>query len=165
MPELNPRSPTARMLLRPDCAIAFGFGLGLMPWMPGTFGALLALPVAWLLQGSSDFVILATIAAATIAGVALSESTCRYLGVHDHGAIVWDEVCGASITLLMLPAAWPWWIAGFLAFRFFDIVKPWPIGLLDQKLKGGLGVMMDDVAAGLIAGALLLLVRWVFGLQ
>ncbi len=153
------------MLLRPDCAIAFGFGLGLMPWMPGTFGALLAFPAVWLLGGFTTAGAAITIAVATLAGIVVSESTCRYLRVHDHGAIVWDEVCGASITLLMLPAAWSWWIAGFLAFRFFDIAKPWPIGLLDQKLKGGLGVMMDDVAAGLIAGALLLLVRGFLGLQ
>jgi phosphatidylglycerophosphatase A len=165
MPELNPRSPTMRMLLRPDCAIAFGFGLGLLPWMPGTFGALLALPIAWLLQDASVALVLAFAVVATAIGIGVSESACRFLRVHDHGAIVWDEVCGASITLLMLPAAWPWWIAGFLAFRFFDIVKPWPIGLLDSKLDGGLGVMMDDVAAGLIAGALLLLARWVLGLQ
>jgi phosphatidylglycerophosphatase A len=165
MPELNPRLPSARMLLRPDCAIAFGFGLGLLPWMPGTFGALLALPFAWLLQGQPFAITLGAIIAATAVGIGVSESASRHLGVSDHGAIVWDEVCGAAITLVMLPPSWGWWIAGFLAFRVLDIVKPWPIGVLDRQLDGGLGVMMDDVAAGLIAGALLLLSRMALGLQ
>jgi phosphatidylglycerophosphatase A len=165
MHDIKDEKVSARLLLRPDCAVALGFGLGLMPWMPGTFGGLLAFPLCWAMQGAPAIVMVATVAAAVALGVWVSGSTCRHLGVHDHGAIVWDEVCGALIAMLLAPAAWLWWLAAFIAFRAFDILKPWPINWLDRNLKGGWGVMMDDVAAGLAAGALIWLIVRMFALQ
>jgi phosphatidylglycerophosphatase A len=151
--------PHAGLLRNPSCAVAFGFGLGLLPWMPGTFGALLALPLGWLMRGlpmvSAAGVVLALVAL----GIFVSNRVEQVLGTHDHGAIVWDEVCGALIVLLTVPPSIAWWIAAFVAFRVFDIVKPWPIRLVDERLPGGLGVMMDDVVAGIFAAILLWAVR------
>jgi phosphatidylglycerophosphatase A len=81
-------------------------------------------------------------------GVWACESTGRDLGVHDHPALVWDEMVGLLVALTAIPAEWPWVLAGFLLFRLLDILKPWPLGLLDRGVRGGLGVMLDDAAAG-----------------
>jgi phosphatidylglycerophosphatase A len=163
--EHNDMKPGLALLRRPDCALAFGFGVGLMPWMPGTFGALLALPLCWLLLGLSMPVIVMLLAGAVALGIAVSASTSRLLGVDDHGAIVWDEVCGAAIVLISVPATALWWVSAFLLFRVLDILKPWPIGVIERRLKGGAGVMMDDVAAGLIAALLLWTVRAILPTQ
>jgi phosphatidylglycerophosphatase A len=84
-------------------------------------------------------------------GIYLCGETARRLGVHDHGGIVWDEFVGLWLVLLLIPAGLFWWLAGFFLFRLFDIVKPWPIGWLDQRLGGGFGIMLDDVLAALYA--------------
>jgi len=89
------------------------------------------------------------------AGVWLCAKTSKDLGVHDHGGIVWDEVVGYLITMIALPREWLWIACGFLLFRFFDIVKPWPIRWLDRHVGGGLGIMLDDLVAGLFALILL----------
>jgi phosphatidylglycerophosphatase A len=88
-----------------------------------------------------------------LAGIWLCDVASRQLGVHDHPGIVWDEFVGFWIAMWALPAEWVWILAGFLAFRFFDILKPWPVGLLDKKVTGGLGIMIDDVVAGVMACA------------
>jgi phosphatidylglycerophosphatase A len=88
-------------------------------------------------------------------GVWLCERTSRDLGVHDHAGIVWDEWVGLLVTLWLLPPGWLWLLLGFLLFRLFDILKPWPIGWLDRRVGGGLGIMLDDLVAGL-CGFLLL---------
>jgi phosphatidylglycerophosphatase A len=165
LPENNVVAPGLGLLLRPDCAVAFGFGLGLIPWMPGTFGALLAFPLCWLIADWPRMFAVAAVTACVALGVAVSASVGRLLGAEDHGAIVWDETCGAAIALLFVPAEVAWWIAAFVAFRAFDILKPGPIRLIEQRFKGGLGVMMDDVAAGLIAGLLLWGVGFLTGQQ
>ena len=84
--------------------------------------------------------------------------TCRDAGVHDHGAIVWDEIVGLLITMTAVPYSWSTLLLGFLLFRLFDILKPWPIRVLDRRVGGGFGVMIDDLLAGVFAGAVLLLV-------
>lgn len=155
--------PDGKLLRDPMCLLAFGFGLGLMPWMPGTFGGLLAFPLIWAAAGwpLSALVVLAVFL--SLAGVAICGHAGRKLGVEDHGGIVWDEVCGAFIAMLAAPPEWPWWIAAFLLFRLFDIVKPWPVSWFDAHVPGGLGVMLDDVAAGFMAAAVLVLVRLLAG--
>ncbi|MES9927912.1 MAG: phosphatidylglycerophosphatase A, partial [Candidatus Thiodiazotropha sp. 6PDIVS] len=89
------------------------------------------------------------------------EVTSRDLGVHDHGGIVWDEIVGYLVTMVFAPAGWYWILVGFLLFRFFDIVKPWPIRWIDKKVGGGFGIMVDDLVAGLFAaGCLVLISQW-----
>ena len=95
------------------------------------------------------------LALAFAAGVYLCGYTSKALGVHDHGAIVWDEFVGFWVTMIALPAAWQWIIAGFVLFRLFDIVKPWPVKLADRKMKGGFGIMFDDLLAAVYALAVL----------
>ncbi len=107
---------------------------------------LYVLPLAWALV---------FIAVASVFGVWLCGRVAYDLGVHDHGGIVWDEMVGIWMTLILLPNTWQWWLLGFVLFRILDILKPWPISVLDRNVGGGFGIMIDDMLAGLIAGALL----------
>lgn len=142
---------SARRVLRdPVLFSAFGFGSGLAPKAPGTFGTLAALLLFPLLP-TNPVAYAAVVLLALLAGVPLCGKASERLGVHDHGGIVWDEFVGLWITLFLVPSGWEWWALGFLLFRFFDIVKPWPIRWLDRQVEGGLGIMLDDVVAGLFA--------------
>ncbi len=142
-------------LSNPVHFLALGFGSGLAAKAPGTFGTIAALPVYLLVnQFSLEWYLIITLIAAVI-GIYLCDKTAKDMGVHDHGAIVWDEVVGLLITLIAAPAGWIWVVIGFLLFRFFDIVKPWPIKWLDSKISGGFGIMIDDVVAGIFAGVCL----------
>lgn len=135
---------------------ALGFGSGLAPKAPGTFGTLAAVPLYWfLLQGLSLPWLLLVITVSFVIGVWLCDITAEKLKVHDHPGIVWDEFVGFWISCIALPAGWPWLLAAFVLFRFFDILKPWPIRWLDSRVPGGLGIMVDDVLAGLFALALI----------
>ncbi|NLJ12273.1 MAG: phosphatidylglycerophosphatase A [Gammaproteobacteria bacterium] len=140
--------------------LAFGFGTGLARKAPGTWGTLAGLAVMPLIYLLPLWLGLVVIVLAAIFGVWLCGQVAEDLGVHDHGGIVWDEMVGVWITLIFLPNAWQWWILGFLLFRFFDILKPWPISLLDRNLGGGLGIMLDDVLAGIFAAVLLYALWW-----
>lgn len=137
---------------------AFGFGLGLIPVAPGTFGSLLGIPLWWFTPPVLWLQLLVG-AAVVLAGIRICGESARRIGVHDHGGIVWDEVAGMYLTLLVVPREFWWIVASFLAFRLFDILKPWPIRDLDHRLQGGLGIMLDDVMAALYAACLLLLGR------
>jgi phosphatidylglycerophosphatase A len=95
-------------------------------------------------------------------GVWLCDRVARELGVHDHPGIVWDEWVGFLITMWLAPAGWGWLLLGFVLFRFFDIVKPWPINLLDRSVQGGWGIMLDDIVAGVYAFALIQLAVYVY---
>lgn len=130
---------------------AFGFGSGAAPVAPGTFGTLMGAALYLLLPVLSWPLYLLFVLAATLVGIWLCDKTTRDIGVHDHGGIVWDEFVGYWITMFMAPVGWLWITVGFVLFRFFDIVKPWPIRWLDQHVKGGFGVMIDDVLAGVMA--------------
>lgn len=132
----------------PTHLLAFGFGLGLAPKAPGTFGTLAALPFFALMQHLSMPVYAAIVALMGVIGIYLCDKTARDMGEHDHPGIVWDEVVGMLITMAALPNGWHWWLIAFIAFRFFDIIKPWPIRLLDRHVHGGFGIMIDDVLAG-----------------
>ena len=131
--------------------LAFGFGSGAIPKAPGTAGTALAVIIYLLLPPLTlpayGILLLLTFAA----GVWLCGKTATDLGVHDHGGIVWDEFVGYWITMFMAPAGWLWVLLGFGLFRLLDIVKPWPIKWVDQQVKGGLGLMLDDVLAGIMA--------------
>ena len=131
--------------------LAFGMGAGCSPKAPGTMGTLLAVAVYLPLSGLPLSVYLVVLGVVMLAGIWLCDRTARDLGVHDHPGIVWDEVAGYLLTMVGAPAGWPWIIVGFVLFRLFDIFKPWPIGWLDRRVKGGLGIMLDDLLAGLFA--------------
>ena len=91
----------------------------------------------------------------SLLGFWLCGKTAKDLGVHDHPGIVWDEIVGFLITMYLVPLNWAWILTGFLLFRVFDILKPWPIRLIDQKVEGGIGIMLDDVLAGIYAWTVL----------
>ena len=149
------QSATRPNLKNPVHLLAFGLGTGLSPVAPGTAGSVLGVLLYLPLSGLSLAVYLGITALLFAAGVWLCARTSKDLGVHDHGGIVWDEVVGFLITMIALPREWPWIVCGFLLFRFFDIVKPWPIRWLDRHVGGGLGIMLDDLVAGLFALILL----------
>jgi phosphatidylglycerophosphatase A len=148
--------PTVRMLFaHPSHFVALGFGSGLAPKGPGTAGTL----AAWLLYpplryALTDWQLLGFLAASFFFGIIACERTGRALGVADHGAIVWDEVVAFWLVLFFTPATLLWQALAFVLFRFFDIVKPPPIRWVDERTRGGLGVMADDLLA---AGYTLLL--------
>lgn len=142
----------ARLLREPVLLVACGFGSGLAARAPGTWGSLLAAALAPPLLWAPAAVAWALLAAAAVGGVLLCDAAVRRLGP-DHPGIVWDEFCGLWLALLLVPPSWTAWVGGFVLFRLFDIVKPWPVGWLDRRCGGGLGVMADDLAAGLLAGA------------
>lgn len=139
----------------PRCFLAFGLGSGLVPIAPGTVGTLAAVLLYFLLQPLGLVSYLAATALLFVVGVGLCGHAARALGVHDHSAIVWDEFVGFLITMAAAPAGWPWPLVGFVLFRFFDIVKPWPISWVDRNVKGGLGIMIDDALAAVPAWFLL----------
>ncbi len=135
-------------LAHPAHFVALGFGLGALPRAPGTFGTLLALPLWWLIGVALEPLLLAALLVALfLIGVWACEVTGRHLGVADHGAMVWDEVVAFFLVLSIVPNAWPWQLAAFVLFRAFDIAKPAPIRQLEARMKGGFGVMFDDLLA------------------
>ena len=139
----------------PVVFIAMGLGSGLSPKAPGTAGTLLTVPLVYLLQQQS----LLIYTLVTLFVIATGSWVCGYaadkLQVHDHSGIVYDEVAGFLITMFMVPAGWYLMLAGFILFRFFDAVKPWPISWIDKNVGGGFGILIDDVVAGLISLACL----------
>jgi len=135
----------------PSRFLAFGFGSGLAPKAPGTCGTLAAIPVYLLLMNLPLTWYLITVLILTAYGIWICGVTSRYFDVPDHPGIVWDEIVGFLITMIAAPSGFIWIVIGFLLFRLFDIWKPWPISLLDRHVHGGLGIMLDDVVAGLFA--------------
>jgi phosphatidylglycerophosphatase A len=136
----------------PVMLLAFGFGSGLAPRAPGTAGSVVGLVIYFLLlQGLSPLTYLGVVLLATVVGVYLCHAASTKLGVHDHGGIVWDEFVGLWLTLYAVPEGFFWPLVGFALFRLFDIWKPFPIGWFDRQLKGGLGIMVDDIVAGSFA--------------
>lgn len=141
--------------------LALGLGSGLAPKAPGTFGTLAALPLIYLQSVFSAPVALLWIVFIFVLGCYVCGRTAKDIGEHDHGAIVWDEVAGFSLAMWCIPFEWTYLVVGFLLFRFFDIVKPWPIRLLDKKVDGGFGIMIDDMLAGFFSWLILFsLVQW-----
>ena len=143
------------LMTSPWAFLALGFGAGLAPFWPGTFGSLLGLALAWPLRWLSVTAQLALLAASFVIGIRACEHTGRALASPDASVIVWDEVVGMAAVALLAPPGVAWSVAGFIAFRFFDIVKPWPINVVDRRLRNGLGVMLDDALAAVYAVATL----------
>lgn len=160
-PELTQALLPPGFLKNPVHLLAFGFGSGAAARAPGTWGSLAAIPfwygIAWL-PGAAYW---GLVALAFLVGIWLCGKTAEDLKVHDHGGIVWDEFVGMWIALGLFPDQIYGVLMAFALFRLFDVVKPWPIGWLDERLPGGLGIMVDDVVAGFMAlGSLYAIDRW-----
>ena len=151
MGNLTPR----QVFTNPIHFLAYGFGAGLAPKAPGTAGTVVAIPIYLLLMHFGIWIYLGGLTFALAAGVFICGYTAEKMGVDDPGPVVWDEVAGYLLTMLGLPLGIVWVVAGFALFRLFDIWKPWPIGWLDRNIKGGIGIMLDDVVAALFACFLL----------
>jgi len=145
-----------RTVLRdPVHLLAFGLGSGLSPVAPGTVGTLLGVALAWLTVsfGIGTQIVIAAVLMSS--GIPICGISARRIGVHDHPGIVWDEIAAIYVVLLVAPPTPAGWLAAFLLFRLFDIWKPWPIRDLDHRMRGGLGIMLDDIIAALYAASLL----------
>jgi len=154
--------PTARFLVsHPAHFLSLGFGSGLSPKAPGTAGTLLAWPLFPLINFGATTSVLALLAVLFAVGVWAAEKTGQALGVPDHGAIVWDEMVAMWLVLLFTPASLLWQAVAVLLFRIFDILKPPPIGWADHRVKGGFGVMLDDVIAALFAIIVITVLVWI----
>lgn len=148
--------PTWQGITRhPAVFCAFGFGSGLSPIMPGTLGTLASIPLYCALAQLPFIVYGVAVLLAFFVGVYFCNKASEQLGVHDHGGIVWDEFVGFWITMVAVPFSWVNVLLGFLLFRVFDMVKPWPISVADKKIHGGFGIMFDDVLAGVCAAVVL----------
>jgi phosphatidylglycerophosphatase A len=158
-------SPLSLISLKnPLHLLATGFGSGLSPVIPGTIGTLAAVPFYLLLVQLPFPMYVVAVVASCFIGIKICQVTSDDMGVHDHGSIVWDEFAGFWLTMMVVPLFkipaddWKWLITGFILFRFFDMVKPWPIGWLDKRVHGGLGIMLDDIVAGVMTAISLWLV-------
>lgn len=145
-------------LTNPIHFCALGFGSGLIAKAPGTFGTLAAIPVYLLLANLSLVPYLAFILGFIVLGIYFCGKAAKDMQVHDHGAIVWDEIVGFLITMIAIQPSLISIMLGFILFRLFDILKPWPISWLDEKIHGGIGIMLDDILAGVFALASLQLI-------
>lgn len=143
--------------------IAFGFGSGAMPYAPGTFGTLMAVPFYILLTRVSLEWYLFILLAAIFFGFWLCTVTSRDMPVHDHPGIVWDEIVGFGLTMFAAPHGWIWIILGFILFRLFDIWKPWPISWVNTHIKNGVGIVLDDLLAAIPAWGILQGVAYMAG--
>ena len=157
----QPPDNLARTVMKdPVHILAFGFGTGLAPLAPGTFGSLPGILFFWLTMDFVLYVQLGVALAITLVGIWFCGESARRIGVHDHGCIVWDEIVGMYVTLLVAPFSVVGWTLAFVLFLFMDIVKPWPIRDLDHRISGGVGIMLDDLAAALYAAILLGIYGW-----
>ena len=149
-----------RVIGDPVNFLAFGLGSGLSPVAPGTAGSVVGLALAW---GTVELPIAARLLvgfALIVSGIWICGESARRIAVHDHPGIVWDEIAGIYVALLVAPPQMWAWALCFGLFRLFDIWKPWPIRDLDHRLKGGLGIMLDDLVAALYTALLLVFVGW-----
>ncbi len=158
-PEARPQ-PTLRFVLaNPAHFVAFGFGVGLFPFGPGTLGTVLAFPIYYgLAKVLPEQALVVCIASAMLIGVWVCQVTGRHLGIHDHSGMVWDEIAAFMLVLYFIPPTPLWQAFAFLLFRVFDILKPPPIRRLDRNIRNGVGVMLDDIVAAFYA--LLCLAAW-----
>jgi phosphatidylglycerophosphatase A len=153
--------PDRKFLMQhPAHFLALGFGSGLAPRAPGTFGTLAALPLWWLAERVGGSMAVVAIAAVLFfVGIWASERTSRALGVQDHGSLVIDEIAAFLLVLAATPTGAAWVVFAFVLFRLFDIWKPWPIRVADRHVKGGFGVMLDDLLAAVYAVLVLIAVQ------
>ncbi len=165
---MNPKPSARQILSSPVHLLAFGFGSGLAPVAPGTFGTLVGIPFFLALSPLGLPAYLAAAALLFALGCYVCGESARRLGVHDHGGIVWDEIVAYLVTMLplLLPLprmplpSWTWLALGFGLFRLFDILKPPPAGWADRHVHGGFGIMLDDLIAAFYAAGVLALAMW-----
>ena len=155
-------SMAKKVFSNPIYFLAFGFGSGLMPKAPGTWGTLVALPLYYLLSFTPTYVYAIVTLIAGLLGIYLCHYVAKELGEHDYPGIVWDEIVGYLCTMFLAPVGLVWMIIGFVLFRLFDIWKPFPITWADEHVKGGLGIMLDDLLAAVPAWVILQLLAWRF---
>jgi phosphatidylglycerophosphatase A len=153
---------STRVWQDPIYFLAFGFGSGLMPFAPGTWGTIAAFPVYLLIAYQPWSAYLCLTVLAFILGVYFCDKVSRDLGVHDYSGIVWDEIVGYMFTMFLVPPTPVLMLGGFILFRIFDIWKPQPIGYIDMHVKGGLGIMLDDLLAAIPAWICLQILIWCF---
>lgn len=152
--------PSGTRLCNPIHFLATGFGAGAAPYAPGTVGTLVAIPIYYVMQLASLPVYTVIMAVMIFVGFWLCEVTNKANGVHDHPSIVWDEIVGYLLTMWAVPANYMWIILGFLLFRLFDIWKPFPISWINDNVGGGVGIVVDDLMAGVYAAIVLHLIIW-----
>lgn len=158
----NSNQPSFKLLVaHPAHFFSLGFGSGLAPKAPGTFGTLVGLPLFWLMIDLTFTTQLTIIFSLFLLGIYCCDKTGKVLGVCDHGGIVWDEIVAIMLVLTFTPNQWIWWLIAFVLFRLFDIWKPYPIRQFDAKLKSGFGVMFDDLLAAIYAIVSLKLLLWI----
>lgn len=164
---MNPTGPAAAEnwnLRDPAVLLATGFGVGLLPKAPGTWGSLFALPAAWGIVAATGQPGLALAAAGVfVVGIWAAGACVEKQGIQDPGPVVIDEIAGQWAALLLVPVDLIHYAVGFVLFRAFDILKPWPVGWADREIKGGLGIMLDDALAAAYAAAVLWGVAWAMG--
>jgi len=156
----GPENLSRSVLTDPVNFLAFGFGTGLAPFAPGTFGSIPGLILFWLTLDFGLYVQMGIAIAMALVGIWICGESARRIGVHDHGGIVWDEIVGMYVTLFLAPVSIVGFVLAFVLFRIMDIVKPWPIRDLDHSMRGGLGIMLDDLLAAVYAAVLLALYGW-----
>ena len=139
--------------------IAFGFGSGTIPFAPGTFGTLIAIPFYLMMEPLPVWLYALITFLLTLGSIYVCDKTSRDINIEDHQGMCLDEVIGFLVTMIGAPAGWIWIAMGFVFFRLFDIVKPWPIRTIDARLTGGLGMILDDVLAGLMSCVLLQIIK------
>ena len=162
MIQLFERDPAMRKVAlgTPAGFLAFGFGSGLSRYAPGTMGTIAAIPLAAVLTALPGAWFWPLLVLLFIAGVWLCDVSSRRLGQHDPGGIVWDEMVAYWLTVAFVPVTWAWWLAAFMLFRFFDILKPWPIRQVEKRFDGGLGIMLDDIVAAVYAMIILAVLQY-----
>lgn len=152
--------PFELITTQPWHAFTFGLGSGLIPYAPGTFGTLIAIPFYLILQFALFNYYWLIVLVLTLLGFALCHTAGRQLGEHDHPAIVWDEIVGYLWAMVFIPLSWVWLVIGFVLFRGFDALKPWPVSWVDRSMKHGIGVMLDDILAALYTWLILQALRF-----
>jgi phosphatidylglycerophosphatase A len=141
--------------------LAYGLGSGFIPFAPGTMGSLVGVAIFWFMARLSTLGYAAITLVMAIAGIFICDQTAGDMGKVDPGVIVWDEIVGILVAMFLLPLRWRWILTGFILFRLFDIWKPFPINLVEHKLSGGLGIMLDDILAAFYTLLILHTVRLV----
>jgi phosphatidylglycerophosphatase A len=158
----QPRPAPGVVLRDPVHVLAFGFGTGLAPRAPGTFGTLVGVPIAFALALIAPWAHAVAVISIGAVGVWICGASAARLAIHDYPGIVFDEIAGFVVAMALNPFSWAGVAAVFVLFRAFDIAKPWPIGWLDKHITGGLGIMVDDVGAGIVAGIVWLVIsQWI----
>ncbi len=141
--------------------VAFGLGSGAMPFAPGTFGTLMAIPFYLLVQSLPLLAYVIFVIVFIVVSSWISDRVSRDIHIHDHPGMCIDEFAGFFVTMIHAPHGFPWLVLGFLLFRLFDIWKPWPIHVIDEKVHGGFGMVLDDIVAGLFAMVIIQFVTFV----